>query len=212
MISLPESQKYSDVNPQFKNRILLIGGVHGNETEGVAFMEGFIREFEFSGWEKLPFNFYLIPVLNPDGFELYKRQNDNAVDLNRNLPTKDWTVEFQEQKYFPGKSAGSEPENQILLNVLSDFIPQYIISFHSWKPMININGPAHKFGEIISASTGMILEEDIGYPTPGSLGTYTGWERKIPTITLEFKRGMALNKVYSFGREGILNSFQDVEN
>jgi protein MpaA len=29
------------------------------------------------------------------------------------------------------------------------------------------------------------IEENIGYPTPGSFGTWAGIERNIPTITLE---------------------------
>ena len=29
------------------------------------------------------------------------------------------------------------------------------------------------------------VEASIGYPTPGSFGTYAGIERQIPTITLE---------------------------
>ena len=29
------------------------------------------------------------------------------------------------------------------------------------------------------------MESSIGYPTPGSFGTWAGVEKKIPTITLE---------------------------
>ena len=36
-----------------------------------------------------------------------------------------------------------------------------------------------------SQITGYKVEESIGYPTPGSFGTYCGIERNIPTITLE---------------------------
>ena len=31
---------------------------------------------------------------------------------------------------------------------------------------------------------------DIGYPTPGSFGTYTGIERNVPVITLELPEGL----------------------
>lgn len=188
--------------------VLLIGGVHGNETEGVAFMEGFVREFlPGDKWKELAVNLYLLPVLNVDGFTGFKRQNDNGVDLNRNMSTKDWTSEAREPKYFPGSHADSEPETLVLHEVLKKFQPHYIISFHSWKPMVNINGPAHDPAKLIGDALDYILTEDIGYPTPGSLGTYAGWERKIPTITLEFERGMELSSVYPFARDGILRSF-----
>ena len=191
-----------------RGNILLIGGVHGNETEGVAFMKGFCDEFGENKSTYPNFNLFLIPVLNADGFLSFKRSNANKVDLNRNLPTKDWTNEHTEEKYFPGPKAGSEPESEILLQVLDKFKPDYIISFHSWKPMININGPARPFGEKMQEKMDMIITEDIGYPTPGSLGTYAGWEREIPTITLEFERGLPLENIYSYARDAILNSFE----
>jgi len=189
-------------------RVFLLGGVHGNETEGVAFMEGFVREFADETWKSLGVNLFLLPVLNPDGFLGFKRQNDNGVDLNRNMSTKDWTPVASEPKYFPGPSSDSEPETKILLSVLNDYKPEYIISFHSWKPMVNINGPAHAMARTMGEKLNYILTEDIGYPTPGSLGTYAGWERQIPTITLEFERGMDPAVVYGFAREGILSSLE----
>ncbi len=41
----------------------------------------------------------------------------------------------------------------------------------------------------MSQETGYKITEDIGYPTPGSLGAYAGQERGIPTITYEIERG-----------------------
>ena len=40
---------------------------------------------------------------------------------------------------------------------------------------------AEKISEII----GYPVQQEIGYPTPGSFGTYAGVEKNIPTITLE---------------------------
>ena len=191
-----------------KGRILLIGGVHGNETEGVRFMEEFTREFGMADSKtNFPFDLYLLPLANPDGFFAFERQNSNGVDLNRNMPTEDWVAEFEEPRYNPGKAANSELETKALLELLDNFKPDYIISFHSWKPMINTNGPSEKFASLIAAKLDMPVEGDIGYPTPGSLGTYAGLERKIPTITLEFERGILLDTVYPLARDAIVNSF-----
>jgi len=195
-----------------RHRALLIGGVHGNETEGVKFMEEFTREF-VDGKSESPFgvDLYVIPVMNPDGFLSFQRGNANLVDLNRNMPTKDWSAEYTEQKYFPGSQATSEPETRMLIDVLEDFQPDYIISFHSWKPMVNINGPSKAFGEAIAQKLNMVVADDIGYPTPGSLGTYAGMERQIPTITLEFERGVDLDSIYPFAREGVVDSIHLLE-
>ena len=193
------------INGKSNKRILLIGGVHGNETEGVAFMVGFCNEMaDVSTYDH---ELFLIPVANPDGFLSYERKNSNGVDLNRNLPTKDWSPEAAEDKYHPGPAAGSEPENQALIRVIEDYKPDYIIPFHSWKPMINVNGPAKPFAEKMQKYLKMPIVDDIGYPTPGSLGTYTGWEKNIPTITLEFERGISLETVYQQAKQGIITSF-----
>lgn len=197
------------VLPGKKGRALLVGGVHGNETEGVAFMEGFVKEFCLDA-SSSPANceIVVLPVLNPDGFLNYARQNANGVDLNRNMRTKDWQAEALEPKYYPGKAPDSEPETRALLKLIEMHPPDFIISFHSWKPMVNVNGPAHAFADVIAKKLNYIITEDIGYPTPGSLGTWAGWERSIPTITLEFERGIDLSNIYSFARNAILSSLE----
>ena len=189
-------------------RILLIGGVHGNETEGVQFMHEFCLEFA-DNHETSPFDYeiLLIPVMNPYGVLKHQRVNANRVDLNRNIPTKDWSKKFSKERYYPGKAANSEPETRLLVKLIDSFEPHFIISFHSWKPLINYNGPAFKFAKKMNETLDMKVTGDIGYPAPGSLGTYAGLERGIPTITFEFRRGMALEEVYPMARQPTLDSF-----
>ena len=50
---------------------------------------------------------------------------------------------------------------------------------------MNFDGPAEDLAQALSQENGYKVEPSIGYPTPGSFGTYAGIERKIPTITLE---------------------------
>jgi murein peptide amidase A len=185
-------------------RVLFVGGVHGNETEGVAATQGFFNEYlkertvTHSGKD-----LFFIPVLSPDGFLAFSRHNANKVDLNRNMPTKDWKANNLGEKYYSGPTAGSEPESQLLLDVLNDFKPEFILSLHSWKPMFNVNGPAHDYARRMHLGLRYEITEDIGYPTPGSLGTYAGFERQIPTITFEIERGMPLAEVYPRVRNAI---------
>lgn len=186
-------------------RVLFIGGVHGNETEGVAATLGFFNEF-IAG-DKIPAtgsDLLFIPVLSPDGFLACSRHNGNAVDLNRNMATKDWKKNERGEKYYSGPAANSEPETQLLLHVLEEFKPGFILSLHSWKPMFNVNGPAHVYAEKMRSQLAYEITEDIGYPTPGSLGTYAGWERQIPTITFEIERGLPLAEVYPTVRGALL--------
>lgn len=187
-------------------RVLFIGGVHGNETEGVAATLGYFKEFLVEDTaRKSGRNIYFIPVMNPDGFLKHSRHNGNGVDLNRNMPTADWKQNDPTEKYYSGPTAASEPETRILMRVLENFKPDFIVSLHSWKPMFNVNGPAHEHAKRMHAELAYEITEDIGYPTPGSLGTYSGWERKIPTITFEIERGLTLDTVFATVRGAILS-------
>ena len=176
------------------NSALIIGGVHGDEYEGVIASLFLLKAFSSSFPYKL--NLTLIPLFNVDGILKKQRKNANNVDLNRNLPTNDWSPHVAKEKYFPGLKANSEPENQALVQWLEKNKPKLIISLHSWEnALLNTNGDCHPEVEILSQKTGYKITEFIGYPTPGSLGTYSGLERKIPTITYEFKKNLPTNKI-----------------
>lgn len=186
---------------------LLIGGVHGDESEGYLLAERFQGDLS-AGKLALPdyASVFLCPRLNPDGCSVDRRTNARNVDLNRNLPTMDWTEEFTNPRYFPGLSAGSEPESQVTVDLLEALRPTVIVSLHSYEhAMINYNGDCLDLAQAMERSNGLPPKSDIGYPTPGSLGTYAGWERKIPTITLEILRGQLPEDAYSQHSQAVLD-------
>ncbi|HBS06894.1 MAG TPA: zinc carboxypeptidase [Leptospiraceae bacterium] len=186
---------------------LLIGGGHGDEPEGYLFAERFMQEVQ-TGSLTLPehLKLYICPRLNPDGCAVDRRTNARNVDLNRNLPTGDWTADFTNPRYFPGLSAGSEIESEITVAMIEAIKPRMIMSLHSYEhAMINYNGDCLDLAEAMARSNGLPPKSDIGYPTPGSLGTYAGWERNIPTITLEILRGQLPDDAYTQHRMAALD-------
>ena len=131
-----------------------------------------------------------IPCLNPDGMQLGTRCNANGVDLNRNFPTKNWGGDTSQagdnpSDYFGGPSAASEIETRFVIDVIEEYKPELIITLHAPYKVVNYDGPAREIAEKISDIIKYPVEASIGYPTPGSFGTYAGVERQIPTITLE---------------------------
>ncbi len=147
-----------------------------------------------SRWGQNPIKKLLfIPCLNPDGMQLGQRTNANGVDLNRNFPTKNWgenhgdnaTCDDVETAYYGGTSGGSEIETQFLIDTIREFKPNKILTLHAPYKVVNYDGPAKELAEKISTIINYPVEASIGYPTPGSFGTYAGVERQIPTITLE---------------------------
>lgn len=170
---------------------LVIGVFHGDEPQGKFLIEKYLKNQANSMSELVPRgNLLFIPCLNPDGMQLSQRTNANGVDLNRNFPTKNWGQDTSKAgnnpaDYFFGKSAGSEIETKFIIDIIDKFSPKSILTIHAPYKIVNFDGPAKKLAQKISDIIGYPVEESIGYPTPGSFGTYAGVERQIPTITLE---------------------------
>lgn len=183
--------------------ILLIGGVHGDEPEGVHVAEKTLdllvnppRHLESA--PQTPWA--LITCLNPDGYLKTPRTRMNAsgVDLNRNFPSKDWTPDSKGPRYFPGRHAASEPEIMALVKLIENIRPRVIIHCHSDSVACNVftGAPGKFYADIFSEVSGYPPKEDIGYPTPGSLGQYGWFEKKIPVICLEEKERIAISEVW----------------
>ena len=113
-----------------------------------------------------------------------KRTNANDVDLNRNYPTKNWQL-TEKNEFFGGESPACEIETKFMVEVLEEYKPEMILTLHAPFKIVNYDGPAKEIAEKIGQIINYPVEASIGYPTPGSFGTYCGVERNIPTITLE---------------------------
>lgn len=192
-----------------KRRVLILGGVHGDEPEGVIAAYGLLKVLYNDPVAQLSIT--LVPEFNKDGVLASTRSNSRDVDLNRNLPTKDWTPQYTNERYKPGTSANSEPENQALVQFIEQNEPVWILSLHSWKPCLNINAGGLALAQIIQAKTGYEILEDIGYPTPGSLGTFAGAELQIPTLTYEIERGLKAPEILNVHVPAILAALNQVE-
>ncbi len=164
----------------YKKTILTIGVFHGDEPDGEYLISRYLQDRTETSNRLL-----FIPCLNPDGKEIQTRKNINGVDLNRNFPTKNWIKVSQSDDYYGGEKPASEIETQFLVYVIEKYKPDLILSIHEPYKVVNYDGPAENIAEDISKITGYKIEKNIGYPTPGSFGTYCGVERNIPTITLE---------------------------
>ncbi len=158
-------------------QVLIIGVFHGDEPQGKFLIEEYLKENDNS-------QMLFIPCLNPDGMSLNIRQNSNKVDLNRNFPTNNWILS-EDRDYFGGNEPASEVETRFMVEILEEYKPKFILTLHSPYCVVNYDGDALEYAEEISKIIGYPVQSDIGYPTPGSFGTYCGIEREIPTITLE---------------------------
>ena len=197
-------------DPPADKYLYLMAGTHGDEVEGVYVLQ------ELFNWlksehaiEELPI--VVIPILNPDGYRASSRVNSHAVDLNRNYPTKNWSPDFKKPKHNPGPKALSEPENVFLDKLFKKFPPGFIITFHSWKPILNFNDDAEDVADYLSSYNEYVVTGDIGYPTPGSLGTYAPEKYHSPVLTFEcpvLNDNLSLKQIWQENEEGLKSLIQ----
>lgn len=186
--------------------LLIIGGVHGDEPEGVILAESILRWLNHN--PDIHQSWAVIPCINPDGYFRNVRVNHNGVDLNRNFPSRDWSPSFKTSRYFPGTHPCSEPEVRALVKFIMTYKPRLIIHCHSWHPSITYTGRiAPEEAIVLSKSTGYPLQEDIGYPTPGSLGQFAWLEYHIPVICIEEQEHVELSTVWPRFEAGIKQIF-----
>lgn len=191
--------------------LYLMAGVHGDEVEGVYVLKELFNWLQQEhSLKDMPI--IVIPILNVDGYRAQTRVNAHLVDLNRNLPTKDWSPKASQPKYNPGPKALSEPENQFLVKMLDKHKPGMIISFHTWKPILNFNGDCKDIAEYLNQFNNYEMDSDIGYPTPGSLGTFGVEKYQCPVLTFECPElkthRESLKDIWNENEKGLKSLFQ----
>ena len=187
-ILLSDFPPVKDRKPQ--GRILIVGGTHGDELTSVSVVIRWIEKLNrhHSGL----FHWHLVPMMNPDGVlkRGATRTNENGVDLNRNMPSDDWSrnalkywVEKggKDPRKYPGEAASSEPETQWLIDEINSFKPDAIISVHAPYGVVDFDSLLLKAAP---KSLGKLHLNLLG-TYPGSLGNYAGINLNIPVITLE---------------------------
>ena len=177
--------------------VLVIGCFHGDEPQGEYLINEYLKK-------NTDTSILFVPRLNKEN----TRVNKNGIDLNRNFPTKNW-VHSERDNYFGGDSPASEEETRFIIDLVNRYQPKVILTLHAPYKIVNFDGGKNRFNivEKISQIMNYPIEESIGYPTPGSFGTWAGIEKGILTITLELDEEIAVGKLI----EPVFNVFEYLE-
>ena len=200
-----EIKGYSFGDKDCFNKTLIIGGIHGVEPQSKEVCEMYVSAVRNASFPKDCY-LLLIPCINPDGIEANTRGNVNGVDLNRNFPSSGWqSIPLAgNSAYYPGVKPASEPETQIIVNLLKNYNFKKIIAIHTNHtiqfpnpPMVNYDGEqSRELAEKMSIATGLIAHHDIGYPTPRSLGVWVGHDLKKISVTVELDDNKTTEELY----------------
>jgi protein MpaA len=199
---------YFDGAPSRSQRpVLILAAIHGNETETAPLARAFVEHLRNHPGDLHGQNVAVLCQANPDGCTAGTRVNANGVDLNRNFPAKNWRTALRRTQYFNGTEPASEPETRALMRLIDDLKPVRICSIHSIdrdRQQNNYDGPGEGIAKAMAAHNGYPVTPTIGYPTPGSFGSWAGIDRGIPTITLELPRRIEAEKAWEVNRKALV--------
>ena len=176
--------------PKQSAEVVILASIHGDEAETTVVVSEALRCIPRGDLRAA-----VILCGNPDGMLRGTRGNARGVDLNRNFPTSNWSADAVHYKsrandardiaLSPGTQPASEPETKALLSLLERLNPRAVVSLHSALACIDDAGASHLGRQLADRSALPFLTE-IGYPTPGSMGTWAG-ERHLNLVTLELE-------------------------
>jgi protein MpaA len=169
--------------------LLIFGGIHGDEPASVEVLLDLALRLEAAPAAPAA-PIWLLPVVNPDGVARGFKNSARDVDLNRNFPARSFSLDHQ-PGYSPGPAPLSEPETRALAALVDRADVQAAVAVHAPFGCINYDGPAAAWAEAVAAASGWPARAHIGYPTPGSLGSWLGIDRSLPVLTLELPPGQA---------------------
>ncbi len=176
-----------------RGRVLLVGGMHGDEYSSVTIVFKWLELLErfHSGM----FHWRISPLVNPDGLlrQRSRRVNANGVDLDRNLPCRDWLEATHgywlrrtssNPRRYPGSGPSSEPESRWLEGEIRDFRPDVVVAVHAPPGVLDFDPPPaapDRFGSMHLDQRGT---DPSGGTYPGSLARH-GVDTEIPVVTVE---------------------------
>ena len=110
-----------------KKKILLWSQMHGNESTGTKALFDLFNYFSSTSDEILETilkecTLLFIPILNPDGAQVYTRVNAKGVDLNRDAVDQ------------------TAKESKLLRSTLEQFNPQFCFNLHDQRTIFGVEG------------------------------------------------------------------------
>lgn len=168
--------------------LIVIPGVHGDEPLGPGLAKRWLRALSLHPPRHV--RVVIVDAANPDGLKRKQKNNAADVDLNRNFPSRNWGTQAK-PRYNPGATPASEPETRALLSLIRRYsrpAQLYLLTLHEPFGFVNFDGGSRAWARAIARANGYAVRASVGYPTPGSLGTFFGIERRTPVITLECER------------------------
>ncbi|HWL08640.1 MAG TPA: hypothetical protein VNQ76_09555 [Planctomicrobium sp.] len=168
--------------------VLIVGSIAGNDPDSLTLIDATCRlSQQFAPPE--PISLLFIRTPNPDGLAEHVHTNSRGVDLNRNFPSRNFTLS---PNRLTGPQPASELETQYLLRVLDEFKPARVLHIQSGlreQPLVLLNDIW------VKTSGEAVLPPDVPQSRyhytlkAGSLEEFVDAELKLPVATVSLAKG-----------------------
>ena len=186
-MSLEGRAIYAQVFGDGEDVLWILATIHGNESAGTPLVAEFVKWLEKSPDELKGRRVVITPVANPDGFAANQRHNKHDVDLNRNFPAGNFDAAVKTY----GTAPLSEPESRVLMQILSRYWPDRVVSIHQPFAVVDYDGPTEGLAKAMAAHCKLPVK--VVGSRPGSLGSFVGltlgkpWRRQPRSTTPPWK-------------------------
>lgn len=172
-----------------RRRIVVVGGIHGNEPVSPPTVRGFLDAAIPPDLE-----IWLVPELNPDGVAAGTRANANDVDLNRNFS---WTWHPSDG----GPAPFSEPETIAVRDLITGIRPDLVVWVHQPLGYVSsIGATPSEFEQAWSAGSGVPVRPDVTQHGGGE--SWTAFEAGLPSMLIEIDSWEATPEIVAAHRAG----------
>ncbi|MHC5082630.1 MAG: M14 family zinc carboxypeptidase [Planctomycetota bacterium] len=162
-------------------KVLIVATIHGNEEAGTPLVHRLRTVLNQRKSLLDGRTVQIIPVANPDGYVNRTRGNAHGIDLNRNFPAGN-----RINNATNGHKGITEPESQILHDLVLQHKPDRIVSIHQPLYCLDYDGPGGDIARHMGIYCSLPVKK-LG-SRPGSMGSFVGVENNIPIITMELAR------------------------
>lgn len=164
-------------------RVFIWSQMHGNEsttTKAVFDFVSFLKSDEtFAKTFKETFTYYILPIVNPDGAELYTRENAVKVDLNRD------SVNL------------SQPESKVLREAFECFKPHFAYNMHDQRTIFGLGDVDPKPATVSFLAPSYNAEREINEPRQIAISVIAAMnetlQKVIPGQVGRFDDGFNIN-------------------
>jgi murein peptide amidase A len=155
-------------NSSSPRKVLVVGCIHGTECAGITVVQLLARAQPRNA------DLWLVPNLNPDGYDAHTRQNAHGVDLNRNFGAMWAPVGHRGSLQWSGPRPFSEPETRIARALILRLRPKLTLWFHQPQALVRAWGPSLAAGRRYAQLAGVPFR---ALAWPG--GTATNWQNHL---------------------------------